>query len=176
MDKNQPKIWGHTSFAPQHDLLSENRQLHKKLEAAKAQQRALDIKNGELKCKAATLEKDKHVVMYDLHVAQNANLTANTNLQSMEQCLQEVKTQATSLAKAVPATAVTPKAFLEAASQNNAVEGQKQYVACNSAVNDVIWQYHAIMGTNSDVVAANNSNAAITDDNDTGASNSLDEF
>ena len=43
-------------------------------------------------------------------------------------------------------------------------------------VNDVIQQYHAIMGTNSDDVAANNGNAAITDDNDTGASNSLDEF
>ena len=105
-------------------MLSENRQLHKKLEAAKAQQRALDIKNGELKCKATTLEKDKHVVMYDLHVAQNAYLTANTNLQSMVQCLHEVKTLSTSLAKAVQATAVTAKAFLQAASPNNVVEGQ----------------------------------------------------
>ena len=155
-------------------MLSENGQLHKKLEAAKAQQRALDIENSELKCKAATVEKDKHVVMYDWHVAQNANLTANANLQSMEQHLHEVKTQATSLTKAVQATAVAAKAFLE--SQNNALKGQWQYVACNSAVNDVIQQYHAIMGTNSDVAAANDSNAAVTDDNDAGGSDSLDEF
>ena len=106
-------------------MLSENGQLHKKLEAAKVWQRALDIENGELKCKDTTLEKDKHVIMYDLHVAQNANLTANTSLQSMEQHLHEVKTQATSLAKAVQVTAVTAKAFLEAASQKTMLSKAK---------------------------------------------------
>ena len=46
-----------------------------------------------------------------------------------------------------------------------------QYAACNSAVNNVIHHYHAIMGTNSDVTAANNSRPiAISDNNDTGAS------
>ena len=135
---------GSDILAPQSDLLSENGQLCKKLEAAKAQQRVLDMENSELKVKAATLEKDNHVIMYDLCVAQNTVAIGNINLQSTEQHLKEVKTQASSLADAAQPTA---KAFLQAAPESNAVKSQKQYVPCNSTVKDVIQQHHVIMGT-----------------------------
>ena len=86
-----------TSFVSHNEdyqhLLIENVQLCKKLEAAKAQQKALDIENGELKIKGATLEKDNHVMLCDLHAAQKANMFGNTTLQSIKLHLKEVKTQ-----------------------------------------------------------------------------------
>ena len=72
-------------------LFIENTQLHKLLEAAKAQQTALDIENGELKIKGATLEKDNHAILYDLYAVQKANEFGNATLQSTKQHLQEVQ-------------------------------------------------------------------------------------
>ena len=160
-----------TSFVPHSDdyqyLLIENGQLHKKLEAARAHQKALDMENGELKIKGATLDKDNCTILYDLHAVQKENEFGNATLQSTKQCIQEVKTQASSLAKVAQATAVAAKAFLQAESDCNGAKNQMQYAACNSAVDDVIQQYHAIMNTNSDVTAANNSKPiAVSDDNE----------
>ena len=91
--------------------------------------------------------------------------------QSTKQYLQEVKTQVSSLANVAQATTVAAKAFLQAESDHNGAKSQTQYAACNSAVNGMICNYHAIMGTNSDVATANNSRPiAVSDDNDTGAS------
>ena len=117
------------------------------------------------------MEKKNHAMLCDLHAAQEANVFGNAVLQSTKQYLQEVKTQVSSLANAAKATTVAAKAFLQAESDHNGTESQMQYAACNSAVNDMICHYHAIMGTNSDVAAANNRRPiATSDDNDTGAS------
>ena len=94
-------------------------------------------------------------MLCDLCAAQKANVFGNATLQSTKQHLQEVKTQVSSLANAAQATAVAAKAFLQAESDHNGAKSQMQYAACNSAVNDVICHYNAIMGTNSDAAVAN---------------------
>ena len=57
--------------------------------------------------------KPNHAILYDLLAVQKENVFGNATLQSTKQCLQEVKTQASSLANVAQATAVASKAFLQ---------------------------------------------------------------